>query len=313
MSAPDGEPAPAASRLPPRRHGWLAAFLSLLLPGLGQLYAGRWRRALGFFVVSGLVDFPLLFGTWTFAALLQRPAGFWLAATVGIGIVLFRLAAIVDAALVARRAPRRPLAAYQRWYLYIAIFFAWNAPAFAGMSYPDSGTESYSIPSSAMAPTLQIGDYIIGVKLSGPADLPAPGAIVTSIDPASGNTYVKRLVGLPGDTVEMRDGRLILNGSPVPAEPAGTWRDASGGEYDLWRETLPDGASYLVLEKTDSGPYDMMEALTVPPGHVFLLGDNRDNSRDDRVGGPTPIAALEAKILYVYWSRDLARFGRSLD
>ena len=313
MSAPQVETAPAPPRLPPRRHGWLAAFLSLLLPGLGQLYAGRWLRAVGFLIVNALVDFPLLFGMWSFAALLQRPAGFWLTASAGIGILLFRLVAIVDAALVARRASRRTLAAYQRWYLYVAILFAWNAPAFAGMSYPDSGTESYSIPSSAMLPTLQIGDYIIGVKLSGPDDLPARGAIVTYIDSASGDIYVKRLVGLPGDTVEMRDGRLILNGTPVSAEPAGTWRDDFGGDYDMWRETLPDSASYLVLEKTNVGPFDTMDPLTIPPGHVFMLGDNRDNSRDDRVSGPTPVDSLEAEILYVYWSRDLARIGERVN
>ena len=309
MSAPAG----IAEERPRRRHWWLAAFLSLLLPGLGQLYAGRGRRSVAFLVVNALIDFPFLLGLWSYAMLLDRPNGFWLTASVGIAIVLFRLVAVVDAALVARRATAQSLAFYQRWYIYVALLFMWNAPGLAGMSYPASGTESYSIPSGSMQPTFQIGDYIIGIRLS-EADGPPPrGTIVTHTDATSGDTYVRRLVGLPGDTVEMRDGRLILNGVPVPTEPAGTYRNQSVGDLDMLRETLPDGTSYLVLDSGPGMPLDDMPPLTVPPGHVFLLGDNRDNTRDDRVHGPTFIGMLEAKILYVYWSRDLARIGERLN
>ena len=309
MSASTTEPAPTAIRPPLKRHFWLAALLSLLLPGLGQLYAGRWRRALAFFFVNALIDFPFLLGLWSYATILDRPAGFWFAAAMGLGVVLFRLFAIVDAALVARRARSTSRAAYQRWYLYVALLFMWNAPAFAGMSYPDSGTESYSIPSGSMQPTLQIGDYVIGIHRSAPDEPLARGTIITHVDESSGSIYVSRLIGLPGDTVEMRDGRLILNGVPIPTEPDGTWRDHSGGEFDRLQETLPDGTSYIVLDSGTNRPLDDMAPLTIPAGHVFLLGDNRDNARDDRVTGPTPIGNLEAEILYVYWSRDLARVG----
>lgn len=313
MNASNTGTAPPAPRLPPRSHWWLAAFLSFLLPGLGQLYAGRWQRALAFVIVIALFKFPISFGLWSFADLLQQPGGFWLAASIEFGIVLFRLVAIVDAALVARRASRGPLAAYQRWYVYVAMLFAWNAADTVGMYYPAFGTENYSIPSGSMLPTLQIGDHVIGVVPSELNGKLTRGSVVTRVDAATGETYVRRLIGLPGDTIEMREGRLILNGTPVPTEPAGTWRDASGNDYDSWRETLPDGMSYLVIEKTNIGPLDTMEPITVPPGHVFLLGDNRDNSRDDRVGGPSPIDALEAEILYVYWARDLARIGERLN
>ncbi len=307
MEAVQVSPRPGAPR-----HWWLAGILSLLLPGLGQLYAGHWRRAVGFFIVNALIDFPFLLGLWSYAALLDRPGGFWLAATVGIGVVLFRIVAIVDAAFVASHTPRGLLAPYQRWYLYVAILFAWNAPGLAGMSYPDSGTESYSIPGGSMIPTLQIGDYVIGIQLSGTNDLPKRGAIVTHIDAASGDTYIRRLIGLPGDTVEMRDGRLILNGMPVAAEPVGTFRGA-GGSGPMLQETLPQGTRYNVLDVQNGSALDTVPAATVPPGYVFLLGDNRDNSRDSRVNGPVPIESLEAIILYVYWSSDLGRIGLRLD
>lgn len=305
--------APVAPENPRRRHWWLAAFLSLLLPGLGQLYAGRGWRAVAFLLVNALIDFPFLLGLWSFATLLQQPNGFWLAAAAGIGSVLFRLVAIVDAALVARRATVRSLAFYQRWYLYVALLFMWNAPALAGMSYPAPGTESYSIPSGSMQPTLQVGDHVIGIRLSAADGPPPRGTIVTHVDATTGDIYIRRLIGLPGDTVEMRGGRLILNGVPIPTEPAGTYRSSTGAEIDMLRETLPDGASYLVLDKGPNGPLDDMPPLTVPAGSVFLLGDNRDNARDDRVHGPTLIRMLEAEIRYVYWSRDLARIGESLD
>ena len=313
MSAVDTGLAHPSPRPPLRRRWWLAAFLSLLLPGLGQLYAGRWQRAIAFVTVIALFKFPISVGLWSFADLLQQPGGFWLSASIEFGIVFVRLVAIVDAALVARRASQGSLADYQRWYIYLAILFAWNAADTIGAYYPAFGTENYSIPSGSMLPTLQVGDHVIGVALSEAGGLPPRGAIVTHVDATSGDTYVRRLIGLPGDIVEIHSGRLILNGVPVPSEAIGPYRDVSGVEFEMVRETLSDGTGYTVLDKGSDMSLDDMPPLTVPPGHVFLLGDNRDNSSDDRVSGPTPIEDLETKVLYVYWSRDLARIGERVN
>lgn len=302
----------AADR-PRRRLWWLAALLSLLAPGVGQLYAGRWRRAVVFLLATAFMDLSFILGIWSFAPVLTQPNGFWFAAAIVAGLVSFRIVAIVDAAIVAWRAPARPLAPYQRWYVYIVLLCLWIAPGFFNEGSPSNGTASYSIPGGSMQPTLQIGDNIIGVRLSETDGLPPRGTIVTHTDVTTGDTYVRRLIGLPGDVVEMRDGRLILNGTPVPTEPAGTYRNPSVGDLDMLRETLPDSGSYLVLDARPNGPYDNMPPLIVPSGYVFLLGDNRDNARDDRVHGPTPIALLEARILYVYWSRDLSRIGERLN
>lgn len=305
--------APTAKERPRHRRWWLAAFLSLLLPGLGQLYAGRWRRALVFILATALFDLSFILGFWSFAQVLAHPNGFRFFAAIGLGFVVFRIVTIVDAALVAWRTPAEAPAPYQRWYVYVALLCPWIAAGFIDGISPDTDTASYSIPSSSMTPTLQVGDFVVGARLLDTDELPTRGAIVTYIDADSSNTNIRRLIGLPGDIVEMRDGRLILNGTPVPTEPAGTYRNQSFGDLDMLRETLPDGTSYLVLDKGPNGPLDDMPPLLVPNGHVFLFGDNRDNARDDRVQGPTPIDALEARILYVYWSRDLARIGEPLD
>ncbi len=158
----------------------------------------------------------------------------------------------------------------------------------------------YWIPSGSMKPTLLIGDYLIADRN---AATPTRGDVVIFKHPTQDTAFIARVIGLPGDSVGMEDGAVLLNGEPVPQQEDGLFieprtlqgpynsqplcfEDATTSSLDCtknrWIETLPDGPSYATLDVGVS-PLDTVEAVTVPDGAVFVMGDNRDNSTDSRV------------------------------
>ncbi len=209
---------------------------------------------------------------------------------------------------------------------------------------------SFSIPSESMMPRLLVGDFLFASKWSYgysgaslPIDwdsgegrlfgsLPERGDVVIFKHPLDRTDYVKRVIGLPGDTVQMVDGVLVLNGQPVrkqriadfvlpttaergcgPGRSEFTVDTAEGGfacRFPRFRETLPGGVSYQVLDLgvTD---VDNTEPLIVPEGRVFMMGDNRDNSQDSRRDavpngwvGLVPVENLVGKASFMFFSTD---------
>ena len=207
---------------------------------------------------------------------------------------------------------------------------------------------SFSIPSESMMPRLLVGDYLFASKWSYgysgaslPIDhrfgdgrifgsLPERGDVVIFKHPIDRVDYVKRVIGLPGDTVQMVNGVLHLNGEPVkkvkiadavfPIEPDGHCREArfaerrAGGgfacRYPQFRETLPGGVSYRVLD-LGLEPQDTTAPVIVPEGHLFMMGDNRDNSMDSRFPaipgegvGLVPVENLVGHASFMFFSTD---------
>jgi signal peptidase I len=207
----------------------------------------------------------------------------------------------------------------------------------------------FSIPSESMLPRLMNGDYLLAAKWpygfsrrSLPFDLPLPegrllpgtparGDIVIFKHPVDGRDYIKRVIGVPGDRVAMIGGQVVLNGRPVPRvriadvlvplSPntacawGGDWAATPGGtgeacRYAAFRETLPGGRSYTVLDFGPT-PADGFAEATVPEGMVFVMGDNRDNSRDSRFAaaasdgvGMVPLDLLVGRAAVIVWSTD---------
>jgi signal peptidase I len=180
------------------------------------------------------------------------------------------------------------------------------------------GYDVYDIPSGSMFPNLRVGDHMFTLANVYANEVPPRGQIVVFKYPPDRTTdYVKRVVGLPGDHVQLRAGRLYINDQLVPREPITDTdiRSPYGEPIQLYRETLPGGASYLIVENSDEGPSDNTEVFAVPDRTVFLLGDNRDHSADSRLStgvGYVPLALLRDKPLFVFWSTDLKRIGAKI-
>ena len=165
--------------------------------------------------------------------------------------------------------------------------------------------QPFSIPSGSMRPTLLEGDYLFVTKwaygyskhslplspdlFSGRIFGSAPergDVAVFKFPPNPSLDYIKRVIGLPGDTVQMREGQLFINGEAVPRERVGEVNNPDITEVnrpvEVWRETLPNGVSYDTLDLTPNGIGDNTREFVVPAGHYFMMGDNRDNSTDSR-------------------------------
>jgi signal peptidase I len=228
-------------------------------------------------------------------------------------------------------------------FIITLLLLAWGIRSFI--------VAPFSIPSGSMLPTLYVGDYLMVAKwpygysrysfLFGipPFDgrilegLPKRGDVVVFRHPVENADLIKRVIGLPGDMVEVRSGRVLLNGEPLAAEPLPPFRmpispnspckvvpgatpfireDAAQARctFPMHRESLPGGPSYAVLDQIQGGPADDRAPARVPAGHVFLMGDNRDDSLDSRYSpieggiGMVPLDRLIGRATVTFWSTD---------
>ena len=140
----------------------------------------------------------------------------------------------------------------------------------------------YTIPSGSNYPTLIIGDYAVVSKLSYAIKEPQPGDLAAFYFKNGDVEYIKRIVGLPGDKIQMRDGGLFINGEPVHKVRLEDFYLPHNEFAPRYRETLPNGVTYHVLDTHWNSPSDNTEEYVVPESSYFVLGDNRDNSNDSR-------------------------------
>ena len=192
--------------------------------------------------------------------------------------------------------------------------------------------EPFNIPSGSMEPTLLIGDYLFVSKFSyGYSTYSLPYGIhlfsgrIFGRQPKRGDVvvfklprdpqvdYIKRIIGLPGDRIQMINGILNINGAPVQRRRIEDFVDTEGGMLSRtpqYIETLPNGVQHPILEMTDQGPLDNTGVYVVPPDHYFAMGDNRDNSLDSRVAedrggvGYVPAENLVGRAEIIFFSTD---------
>ncbi|MGH6989879.1 MAG: signal peptidase I [Stellaceae bacterium] len=188
--------------------------------------------------------------------------------------------------------------------------------------------EPFNIPSASMEPTLRVGDYLFVSKFSYgysryslPFALPLFKGRIFFHEPKMGDVavfrlpanpsidYIKRIIGLPGDTIQMKAGRLYINGKEVPRRLTDGCRmpgNPNDAAYQHYIETLPDGVQHCILELGDNRAFDNTPVFHVPPGHFFMMGDNRDDSADSRDPmsgvGYVPAANLVGKAQFLFFS-----------
>lgn len=228
---------------------------------------------------------------------------------------------------------------------------------FAVLVFHSLVAKPFYIPSTSMMPSLWVGDRLVVSKYPYGwswasasfhllprgdwrilGDTPEYGDVVIPVHPVRDEDYIKRVVGLPGDTIAVEDGTIILNGEPVqreivpkvkiPFEPellcegspclnafsAYLVRDADGTQYyevPAYRETMPNGASFLVIDHLEDQLLDNFEQITIPEGEVFVMGDNRDHSADSRelnsdrgLLGPVPLENIGGRAEFITFSLD---------
>lgn len=289
----------------------IAVILSLAATGLGQIYCGR--------IVRGLVMFlgSLLFAPAIVVAALLPPAttvlvGLILALLTVLGVYVF---AVVDAFRLARcdrdlfqsRDYNHPLV----FALFILVGLTYSA---GGLYFLRSNVfEAFAIPTASELPTLLPGDRVLVNKTTYQRRFVRRGdEVVFRVPSEPGRNWVKRIIALPGDTVEVKDNEVLVNGRPLAREPAplaslGAAAQAVKGE--LFEETNA-GRRYRILFAADTKPLPDYPQVKVPDGMCFVLGDNRNNSRDSRTVGFVALGDVLGDVQYRYWpAATWTRFG----
>lgn len=282
------------------RNPVIAVLLSFLVLGLGHMYNGRLAK--GAIIYAAVQAFEIALGL---TGIIHYFLG--LCAMELVSIVL-RIAIAVDAALGASRSREIELKPYNRWYFYV-IIAALSTYVVGPLVGPVVGPvlknyvfQAYplSISSRSMEPALLIGDHVIVSKVRPykAGTMPKRGDLVVFPFPEDPTKmWIKRIIALEGEKLEIRAREVYINDNRL-GDP---WR------WDPWGQH----GSNRTIPGTES-PRDNLSPVVVPKGCVFVMGDNRDFSYDSRFFGFVGVKNIEAKPLYIYWSKNWSRIGKTI-
>jgi signal peptidase I len=265
-----------------RRKTWVAALLSLVMPGLGQLYNGQVRKGVAFYLSVTILGHLLYLSAGKLHSLLLFASAFLVAITI-------QLTAAIEAGRTARRigGDFRP-AKYNRPLVYLGIYLLFGLLVSEVLSdyIRDNVIQAYRIPAGSMEPTLFIGDHILVDKAA--AGFTHGDIVIFEFPEDMGKKnprdFLKRIVGLPGDEIEIRDKRLLVNGRPAVEDYI----------THLEPDTIPAATA----------PRDFFGPVIVPESMYFVIGDNRDRSYDSRFWGFVAKEKVYGKAIQIYWSWD---------
>ena len=294
------------------RKPWVATSLSLACTGLGQIYCGRAGRGLIMYSCSLLFG-PVIIATALTAGSTPMLVAF-LASLAGlIGLLVW---SVRDARLLARSLATIDFQPqeFNRPLVY-AMLMLTNVPYVIGLAFFLRATtfEAFVIPTSSMSPTLVPGDRVLVTKLGLNAQTFHRGELVVFRNPVNRQqNYVKRIIGLPGETIEIRRGEVFINGQPLERTPIAPVDEGVDGKASVtgqvYIESAGDRQYRIRYDKPDSSA--QLPPQTVAPDAYFVLGDHRDLSLDSREVGSVPHGLMIGIVRYIYYPGDTwKRFG----
>jgi len=278
------------------RRPWIAAILSLIMPGLGQVYTGKLARGLifmflcGIFSVSGLLilSHPTALSWALGCAMVLAQVGIWIASAIDSYRCALRCKADYE------------LKDYNRWYIYLLLLVMGTGSLLSyALNVRDHLIQPFIIPSESMYPTISPRDRGLSIKNAYRVADPQRGDIVLLADPQNRHVFwIKRVIAIAGDTVAVKDGNIYVNGAKLPRQSVGPGA-VSGAAGEIFYEEN-NGAKYRIFISQGYAAPDFPE-ITVPKNECFVMGDNRNAARDSRYVGPIPITGIYGKFEYRYW------------
>ncbi len=267
-----------------KRKPIVAAILSSLAPGLGQVYNGQ--------IIKGIIFLLSLFLLPILMFRIGFHHSFYGLITILLIFMLFLLFIIGESFFAARKKKEFILKPYNKWPIYLLIILLLNSIVLIPTNFLTNkvlGFSTYKMPTGSMEPTLRIGDYIVAnPKYFKKNKLQRGDLIILQSSENSAKLFIKRIIALEGEKIEIKSKQVYINDVPLP----------EGYKIHLDNEFYPERDNY--------GP------AVVPSDSCFVLGDNRDKSWDSRQWGFLPLKNIKGKPLYIYLARDITRIGMEI-
>jgi signal peptidase I len=298
-----------------RRHIWIAVLLSLIMPGLGQIYCGKLSRGLVFTFLN-LLPLPVTIGLFAIStSSLLMPAVITMILLAG----LVQLMAIIDSACLANNAKEYVLKDYNKPVVYVLLVVLVTTGSVGSAFYlREQLLEAFRVSVASNYPTILPGDRFIANKIAYKSTDPKRGDMIVFANPEDRRIiYIKRIVAIAGETVEIKNGDVYINDQKLqrqklPESTLDNIRIKIRGEElegDVYEET--NGSAKYKIFLADHRPPGDFAKLTVPEHHCFVLGDNRNLSYDSRNFGSVLLATVKGRAYYLYFpAKGWSRFGK---
>lgn len=293
-----------------KRNPIIAAIMSILFMGSGQLYNGQSRKA----IIFALSIIPLYFLI-GFSGLLKSFNGFIIAMFLVLGYIVFVLFDAIRWALKQKEYELKPVNSMK---YYIGFIIGWYLLIFILPNAVRSitGYEAFEIPTPSMEPSIMVGDRIMATRVK-PHKIEI-GDIIT-FTKEDGQKYLSRAIGLPGQNIEIINDKVSINGQIEKWEEAEKLEQGQY-QYQRFKSELPSGRligtqKMLKFNKRTVPQQEIsnQKSIIIPENQIYVLGDNRNNTMDSRMYGTVAFENIDKQVHYIWWSDDKRRIGNNLN
>lgn len=289
-----------------RRRWWLSGLLGIMVPGLGQVYNGQETKGLLYYVALSVWGGIFMS---SFYYLIKPPATFGHIVIIGLMALVslvFWLIIVFEAILSAKRISNNyVLKRFNRWYIYIIIIVIIQLVDISVEAVIVRNTifKAFKVPAGSMMPTIYVGDHFICDLSYYHLNNPARGDIIIFKWPVNESIfYIKRIIGAPGDTIQIIDDDLYINNEKTELDYIGKYVGDDGKGSEIYKETYGN-SSYQILEQIKK--HENYGPVKIPEGEYFVMGDNRDNSNDSRYWGMVKRHQIYGRPVFIYFSWDI--------